>query len=52
MKLNAEIVEKISKKTNEPYLVIEIQITDTYKKLVFFDTAELELVKLYLASQK
>lgn len=48
MKLNAVLIEKISAKTNKPYLVIEIEISPTYKKLVFLDKAELELLKMNL----
>lgn len=36
--------KKISKKGTE-YYVLVIQLTDTYKKYVFLDGAELELIK-------
>lgn len=44
MKLDAKVVERISKKGN-PYTAIEITI-GTYKKIVFLNDAELALVKL------
>ncbi len=45
MPIKAEIVEKVSNKGNK-YICIEITITDTYKKIVFLEQAELELIKL------
>ena len=45
MKLNAVLVEKVSKK-GTPYLCVEISITDKIKKVVFLDEAELELIRL------
>lgn len=44
MKVNADLLSKVSKKGN-PYVCVEIQITDTYKKVVFLDEAEEALVK-------
>ena len=44
MKLEAKVVERISKKGN-PYTAIEISI-GTYKKIVFLNDAELALVNL------
>lgn len=45
MDIKATLVEKVSKNGN-PYKVIELYLTDTYKKLVFLDDAELELLKI------
>jgi hypothetical protein len=45
--MKVELVEKISKNGNK-YVVLEIALTPTYKKVVFLDNAELELVKLYV----
>ena len=39
------LVEKVSKNGNN-YLCLEIYLTDTYKKIVFLDKAEMELLKL------
>ena len=44
MKVNAELVEKVSKSGN-PYKVIVIHLTDSYEKLVFLEKAEEELLK-------
>ena len=46
MKLNALLVEKISKK-GTPYLCVEVSITDKIKKLVFLSQSEIELINLY-----
>jgi len=43
--LKAKLVEKMSKK-GEPYTVLEIQLTDTCKKNIFLESAELELLKM------
>ena len=51
MDLKAKLVEKVSTKTGKNYLVIEINITDTYVKQVFLDNAELELLKLSTKKQ-
>lgn len=45
MQLKCEVVEKISQKGNN-YICLEIYITDTYKKQVFLENAELELIRL------
>lgn len=45
MQVKCQIVEKVSQKGNK-YVCLEISLTDTYKKIVFLDTAELELLKL------
>lgn len=43
--IKCNLVEKVSKKGNN-YLCLEIYLTDTYKKVVFLDQAEVELLKL------
>lgn len=43
--LKCELVEKVSKKGNK-YLCVEIHLTDTYKKVIFLEQAENELLKL------
>lgn len=45
MKLNAEVVERMSKKGNK-YICIVIHITPDYEKVVYLDNAELELIKI------
>ncbi len=45
MEIKAILVERISKSGN-PYTAVEIQLTDTLKKLVFLTPAELELLKM------
>ena len=43
--IKCNLVEKVSKSGNN-YLCLEIYLTDTYKKIVFLDKAEMELLKL------
>ena len=43
--MTAEIKEGVGKKSNKPYMALEIQITPDYKKVVFLDTAEQALIK-------
>lgn len=43
--IKCNLVEKVSKNGNN-YLCLEIYLTDTYKKIVFLDKAEVELLKL------
>ena len=43
--IKCNLVEKVSKKGNN-YLCLEIYLTDTYKKIVFLEQAEIELLKL------
>lgn len=50
MNLKCQIVEKTSQKGNK-YLCLEIYLTPDYKKVVFLDTAEIELVKLANANK-
>lgn len=43
--LKCQIVEKTSQKGNK-YTCLEIYLTDNYKKIVFLDSAEIELLKV------
>lgn len=43
--IKCNLVEKVSKKGNN-YLCLEIYLTDTYKKIVFLEPSEIELLKL------
>lgn len=43
--IKCNLVEKVSKQGNN-YICLEIYLTDTYKKIVFLDQAEIELLKL------
>jgi len=45
--LKATLVEKVSKK-GSPYVAILIELTGNYKKTVFLDPAEIEIVKMSL----
>lgn len=51
MKLNAILVEKISKKGKQ-YVAIEIQLSENYKKLVFLDSSEMEILRLSTPTNK
>ena len=46
MEVKAALVEGVGKKSGKPYTALEIQLTDTLKKMVFLEPAELELLKL------
>lgn len=43
--IEAEIKKGVGKKSGKEYVVVEIQLTPDYKKLVFLDLAETALVK-------
>ena len=45
-KFEATLVERISSKSGKPYKCLEIKLTDTYKKVVFLDEADLEVLRL------
>ncbi len=45
--VKATLVERISKK-GSPYLAISVELTDNYKKTVFLEPAEIEIVKMSL----
>ena len=44
--MKCELVEKVSK-LGKKYIALEIQLTPTYKKTVFLEQAEEELLRLY-----
>lgn len=44
--VRATLETRVSKKTGKTYQCIVIKLTDTYEKVVFLDTAEIELIKL------
>lgn len=46
IEVRATLETRVSKKTNKPYQCIVIKLTDTYEKVVFLDTAEIELIKM------
>lgn len=46
IELRATLETQSSKKTGKPYQCIVIKLTDTYDKVVFLDTAEIELIKM------
>lgn len=46
MDVKATLEERISKKTGKPYTVLVIHLTDSCKKQVFLEDAELELVQM------
>lgn len=48
--MKAELVEKTSKSGNK-YICVELSLTPTYKKIIFLEDAELELLKV-VASNK
>lgn len=50
MNVKCQLVEKTSQKGNK-YICLEISLSDTYKKIVFLDNAEVELLKV-LAREK
>lgn len=45
MNVKCQLVEKVSQKGNK-YICLEIFLTENYKKIVFLDTAEIELLKV------
>ena len=45
MNIKCQLIEKVSQKGNK-YLCLEISLTENYKKIVFLDNAEVELIKL------
>lgn len=47
--MKADLVEKTSK-NGEKYICIEIALTPTYKKVVFLDSAEKEIVRNLIAN--
>lgn len=49
--MKCQLVEKTSSKGNK-YLCLEVYLTPDYKKVVFLDSAEIELIKLFTSSSK
>ena len=50
MVLKCQVVEKVSQKGNT-YICLEVFLTENYKKIVFLDSAEVELLKMYTKKQ-
>lgn len=46
IEVRATLETRLSKKTGKLYQCIVIKLTDTYEKIVFLDTAEIELMKM------
>ena len=46
MKLDAQLVTKVSKKTGNEYTALEIDLGMGIKKLVFLNTAEMAILQL------
>lgn len=46
IEVRATLETRVSKKTSKPYQCLVIKLTDTYEKVVFLDTAEIELIKM------
>ena len=51
MVLKCQVVEKVSQKVNT-YICLEVYITENYKKIVYLDSAEVELLKMYTKKQQ
>lgn len=48
--MKCELVEKTSKSGNK-YIALEVYLTPTYKKVIFLDSAEIELIKVYSSNK-
>lgn len=46
IEVRATLETRVSKKTGKAYQCLVIKLTDTYEKVVFLDTAEIELIKM------
>lgn len=46
IEVRATLETRVSKKTGKTYQCLVIKLTDTYEKVVFLDTSEIELIKL------
>lgn len=46
IEVRATLETRVSKKTGKTYQCIVIKLTDTFEKIVFLDTAEIELIKM------
>lgn len=51
VKTDMRLEKKVSKSGNE-YTVLVIKLTPTYEKTIFLDSAEIELLNMYLSSLK
>lgn len=49
--MKCELIKKTSSKTGKEYIVLQIHLTPNYKKDVFLDNAEIELITLYGQTQ-
>lgn len=45
MKLNCEVVEKVSAKTQKKYVCLEVTLAPDVKKIVYLTDVELALIK-------
>lgn len=48
--MKCELVEKTSKSGNK-YIALEVSLTPTYKKTIFLEKAEIELIKANVKAQ-
>lgn len=46
IELRATLETRVSKKTGRVYQCLVIKLTDTYEKVIFLDSAEIELIKM------
>lgn len=46
IEVRATLETRVSKKSGKTYQCIVIKLTDTYEKIVFLDSAEVELIKM------
>lgn len=46
LEVRATLETRVSKKSGKTYQCIVIKLTDTYEKIVFLDSAEVELIKM------
>lgn len=49
--MKCEIVERIGQKSGKPYIALEVELVPGYKKTIFLEKAEEEMLKLYARSQ-
>lgn len=46
IEVRATLETRVSKKSGKTYQCIVIKLTDTYEKIAFLDSAEVELIKM------
>ena len=46
IEVRATLETRVSKKSGKTYQCIVIKLTDTYQKIVFLDSAEVELINM------